>query len=313
MEFHSSLLATRVFLKLAMVDALASLRSGARGGPGRLGLLDRLERHIASEPSGVGHLLLTVHAMDRARLEERLARVAPDLLSVLAPPIELSLDYFIDLAEAEGLCFLTLQGRLLAHPEGPLFRAFEMRDGFDALLGLPGSGPWKGRLARRIHRALFFAGEREAFRGALSRWGDAVRRGEDPDVLADPLARASARGWETFRVFSVLQTVHRREEQRLLALNVRRAGRAAALFRRETGSFPASIHDLVPEYLEEIPLDPADGKPLDILLEPGGAMVRGRSSDDRSSFALGAAFERVRDAEALRMGDLAYEDEPEDE
>ena len=306
-EFHSSFLEIRVLLELVMVDAMASARAGA-GELRQLGLLDRMEGHIASEPAGIGHLLLTVHAMDRCRLEERLVRNVQDRLSGLEPPRHLPLEYFIDLAEKEGLHFSMAQSRLLALPDGELFRASRILDAMGEFIGFPASGSGRGRVARLIHRVLFYTGEREAFRAALRRWCDSIRRGEDPDTLEAPLRQAFARGWETFQVFSLFREAHRQEKTRRLAHSVRMSGRAAALFRRERGTFPASIGDLVPDFLRETPLDPADGKPLEILIEPGGAIIRGRSSDNLTTFALGAAFERLRDAEALRLGPLAYEE-----
>ncbi len=46
------------------------------------------------------------------------------------------------------------------------------------------------------------------------------------------------------------------------------AGIAVELYRREHGKLPGSLADLVPQYLEKVPLDPKTLKPMDYSLKP---------------------------------------------
>lgn len=46
--------------------------------------------------------------------------------------------------------------------------------------------------------------------------------------------------------------------------------RALANFQQATGSFPSSLNQLVPKFLESIPLDPATNKPYRYLLTTNG-------------------------------------------
>ncbi len=48
---------------------------------------------------------------------------------------------------------------------------------------------------------------------------------------------------------------------------------AAELYRREHGSFPTTIDELVPTYLPAVPIDPFDGKPIRYLLDDDGLVI----------------------------------------
>lgn len=48
---------------------------------------------------------------------------------------------------------------------------------------------------------------------------------------------------------------------------------AAELYRREHGSFPNTIDELVPTYLPEMPLDPYDGQPMRYLVDDAGIVA----------------------------------------
>ncbi|MCH5372915.1 MAG: hypothetical protein JJ992_02975, partial [Planctomycetes bacterium] len=67
--------------------------------------------------------------------------------------------------------------------------------------------------------------------------------------------------------------VHRaldREKSRYRTLLVTLAGQS---FRRDHGHFPHTLSDLVPEYLDLIPIDNYDGKPLKYRFDPEGSVV----------------------------------------
>lgn len=61
-----------------------------------------------------------------------------------------------------------------------------------------------------------------------------------------------------------------REEARYRTLMVTLAGHA---FRRDHGRFPKTLDELAPNYLDEIPVDPFDGKPLKYRFDPKGPVV----------------------------------------
>ncbi len=60
------------------------------------------------------------------------------------------------------------------------------------------------------------------------------------------------------------------EEINYAYLQVVLAGQA---FHRDHGRFPATLDELVPKYLTEIPVDPFDGQPIKYRLDPDGAVV----------------------------------------
>jgi hypothetical protein len=74
-----------------------------------------------------------------------------------------------------------------------------------------------------------------------------------------------------------------REEARYRTLCVVLAGQA---FQRDHGRFPNTLDELVPEYLDEIPIDNYDGKPLKYRFDPDGPIVYSvyeNSSDEGGS------------------------------
>jgi len=63
------------------------------------------------------------------------------------------------------------------------------------------------------------------------------------------------------------------DKQAQAMLSVTRAGYAAELFRLEHGHNPKSLAELVPNTLEQIPLDPLTGKPLLYRLKPNSGSI----------------------------------------
>ncbi len=61
-----------------------------------------------------------------------------------------------------------------------------------------------------------------------------------------------------------------RDEVKYTCLQVVLAGQA---FHRDRERFPATLDELVPNYLTEIPVDPFDGRPIKYRLDPEGAVV----------------------------------------
>ena len=84
---------------------------------------------------------------------------------------------------------------------------------------------------------------------------------------------------------------------------------ALELYHREHGAFPESLDELVPAFLEEIPLDRFDGKPLKYHLTPEGPVLYsvGTDRDDDGGVApeFGNALEwfTPTEVEAARRGD----------
>jgi hypothetical protein len=56
---------------------------------------------------------------------------------------------------------------------------------------------------------------------------------------------------------------------------------AACAHREAQGSYPATVNDLVPKFLETIPIDPYDGKPLKIQKIPGGLDLYSTGPDSK--------------------------------
>jgi hypothetical protein len=82
-----------------------------------------------------------------------------------------------------------------------------------------------------------------------------------------------------------------------------RLGLAVAAFRAQRGSYPKHLDDLVPDFLEAVPTDPGDGKPLKVLEVDGGLVLYSAGTDGVDdggeegvdiTFCLGAAYQERR-------------------
>ncbi|MBN1810062.1 MAG: hypothetical protein JW909_13425 [Planctomycetes bacterium] len=64
------------------------------------------------------------------------------------------------------------------------------------------------------------------------------------------------------------------EEMNVLALHgMADAGIAATLYERDHGAWPSALGDLVPEYLDAVPIDPFDGAPVRFISEENGIVL----------------------------------------
>jgi hypothetical protein len=69
------------------------------------------------------------------------------------------------------------------------------------------------------------------------------------------------------------------------ALRCADVGMAAERYRRKHGNWPLSLADLVPQYLQAVPLDPFDGHPLRYRITDRGAVVYSIGEDGRDHSA----------------------------
>ena len=91
----------------------------------------------------------------------------------------------------------------------------------------------------------------------------------DAEKFEAALSRATLARWLLPATASVTHAFDR-EAARYRTLLVTLAGQA---FRRDHGHFPKTLGELVPDYLDEIPLDNFDGKPLKYRFDPAGPVV----------------------------------------
>ena len=89
------------------------------------------------------------------------------------------------------------------------------------------------------------------------------------------------------------------EDRRLARLRAARAALAVERYRLKRGGLPASLQDLVPEYLKTVPLDPFDGKPLRFRKLGRGFMVYSVGPDGKDEGGRGRE-------ESLKHDDVSF-------
>ncbi|MEM8670562.1 MAG: hypothetical protein AAGG48_23755 [Planctomycetota bacterium] len=104
-------------------------------------------------------------------------------------------------------------------------------------------------LQRVLHREQIFGQRSEGWRGHL--W----------QILNDP----------KFELDGLVEEAYTRHNAERSIIHLLRVELAILTFRDTTGDFPASLQDLVPDYLEQIPLDP---------FSPSAEQLRFRTTDD---------------------------------
>jgi len=99
-------------------------------------------------------------------------------------------------------------------------------------------------------------------------------------------------------ILPALGRVFNNGQEHLARCDSARAALAALRFRAKQGRLPAGLDALVPEYLEAVPADPFDGKPLRYRADAAGLAVYAVGADGRDD---GGATER-RDGKAPDTG-----------
>lgn len=135
--------------------------------------------------------------------------------------------------------------------------------------------------------------------GRKPAWGQAFH------TLAELLQAAEQENWSQFR-----QPLLRRPREGLEPLGLSRfrlqetwlsargwlqtarAAFAAELFRRQQGRLPATLEELSPDYLPEVPLDPADDRPL--FYRSGSWQLPATDGTGSSSFSGYQVYSRLR-------------------
>jgi hypothetical protein len=91
-----------------------------------------------------------------------------------------------------------------------------------------------------------------------------------------------------------------------------RLGLAVAAFRARRGSYPKDLDDLVPDFLDAVPTDPGDGRPLKVLEVDGGLVLYSAGTDGVDdggeegvdiTFCLGAAYQERRPPPPVRLNE----------
>jgi hypothetical protein len=93
------------------------------------------------------------------------------------------------------------------------------------------------------------------------------------------------------------------------AAQLRNAATALAVerFRIKTGQVPSTLEELVPEFLESVPIDPFDGQPLRYRRSENGYVVYSVSENLRDDGGVQDAYERRPKNGSVRSGDWIFE------
>ena len=97
----------------------------------------------------------------------------------------------------------------------------------------------------------------------------------EPFFVAQPKHKELVKNIPANELSQMIINEHEYEEVAVAEahLELTNVGIAMTRYRLEHGSFPEKLDTLVPRYLNEIPLDPFDGKPLRLLLKENQHVV----------------------------------------
>ncbi len=236
---------------LADTDAIFRLADHTRGEPPLVGVL------VAMAADGIGYNLLEALLADKGLGPADLA-----LLQITDAPHRVSVMRAFLMEEAFGLsCFAMLADR----PEA--LWDFSGQGGAGVSLAQPLMGTWRVFLMpedlasyRRVMRRLQDAAAKPHFEYVRARQetGGDLCRG-DYGILTRMIVPALTR---------MLDKAAEADAARLTA----RAALAAAAYRANQGKLPARLDDLVPQYLDAVPTDPFDGKPIRMAVAATGVV-----------------------------------------
>ena len=236
---------------LADTDAIFRLADHTRGEPFLVGVL------VAMTADGIGYNLLEALLADKGLGPADLA-----LIQISDAPHRVAVMRAFLMEEAFGLsCFAMLgdQPEALWNLSG--------QGGAGVSLAQPLMGTWRVFLMpedlasyRRVMRRLQDAAAKPYFEYVK------VRQETGGDLCRDDY------GFLTRMIVPAVARMLDKAAEADAACLTARAALAAAAYRADQGKLPARLEDLVPEYLEAVPIDPFDGKPIRMAVAATGVV-----------------------------------------